>query len=124
MRITKQKQVVLNAVLNSCDHPTAEMVLARCKQELPSVNLATVYRNLHALSLENKIKRISISGGDRFDKTLDSHAHFKCVNCNCVFDIDNVDFNGIIERASGSVKTILGVDVVVNGLCLNCAKNS
>lgn len=124
MRITKQKQVVLNAVLNSCDHPTAEMVLSRCKQELPSVNLATVYRNLHALSFENKIKRISISGGDRFDKTLESHAHFKCVNCNCVFDIDNVDFNGIIERASGSVKTVLGVDVVVNGLCLNCAKNS
>ena len=124
MRETKQKQVVLNAVLNSCDHPTAETILMRCKAELPSVNLATVYRNLNALSLENKIRRLAISGGDRFDKTLHSHAHFKCVNCHCVFDIDNVNISDIIENAKGSVNTVLGIDLTVNGVCLSCAKNS
>ena len=124
MRITKQKQVVLNAVLNSSDHPTAETILLRCKEEMPSVNLATVYRNLNSLSLENKIKRISISGGDRFDKTLTNHAHFKCLCCQSVFDIDNVDICGIIDCVGDSVKDISSIDVNVTGTCLNCNKGN
>lgn len=120
MRNTKQKQVVLNAVLNSFDHPTAETVLNRCKAEMPSVNLATVYRNLHALTLENKIKRIAISGGDRFDKTLTEHAHFKCQKCQSVIDIDNVDICGIIDDAKCSVESVSSVEVTLSGLCLNC----
>ena len=47
--MSKQKQVVYNAVLNSVDHPSAETVLLRSKVEMPSFNLATVYRNLSAL---------------------------------------------------------------------------
>ncbi len=120
MRNTKQKQVVLNAVLNSFDHPTAETILNRCKAEMPSINLATVYRNLHALLLENKIKRIAISGGDRFDKTLTEHAHFKCQNCQSVIDIDNVDISGIIDNAKGNVKSVASVEVTLCGLCSNC----
>ena len=120
MRNTKQKQVVLNAVLNSFDHPTAETILQRCKAEIPSINLATVYRNLHVLLLENKIKRIAITGGDRFDKTLTEHAHFKCQKCQYVFDIDNVDISAIIDNAKGSVQSVTSVDVTLNGLCTNC----
>lgn len=124
MRSTKQKQVVLNAVLSSCDHPTAEVILQRSKIELPSINLATVYRNLNALVLENKIRRISISGGDRFDKTLSSHAHFKCAKCQSVFDVSCVDVNSLLDCVKTSVSAVIGVDVVVNGICLNCKVNS
>ena len=114
MRSTKQKQVVLNAVLSSCDHPTAEVILQRSKIELPSINLATVYRNLNALVLENKIRRISISGGDRF----------KCAKCQSVFDVSCVDVNSLLDSVKTSVSTIIDVDVVVNGICLNCKVNS
>ena len=124
MRLTRQKQVVLNAVLNSSDHPTAEMVLQRCKLEMPSVNLATVYRNLNSLALENKIRRIQISGGDRFDKTLTNHAHFKCLCCQSVFDIDNVDISGIIDNVGSAVSSVASVEVAVNGVCCNCKNNS
>ena len=124
MRMTKQKQVVLDAVLKSFDHPTAETVLVRCKEELPSVNLATVYRNLNALANENKIRRIQISGGDRFDKTLTNHAHFKCLRCNSVFDIDNVDISAIINRVDALGDTVSSVELAVNGICQNCKNKS
>ena len=124
MRMTKQKQVVLDAVLKSSDHPTAETVLVRCKEELPSVNLATVYRNLNALANENKIRRIQISGGDRFDKTLTNHAHFKCLCCNSVFDIDNVDISAIINRVDALGDTVSSVELAVNGICQNCKNKS
>ena len=50
--MSKQKTVVYNAVMSSSDHPTADMVLSRCKEVMPSINLATVYRNLNALIKE------------------------------------------------------------------------
>ena len=54
--MSKQKQVVYNAVLNSVDHPSAETVLLRSKVEMPSINLATVYRNLSALIKDGLVK--------------------------------------------------------------------
>ena len=54
--MSKQREIVYQAVTSSCDHPSAELVLARAKTVMPSINLATVYRNLNALISDGKIK--------------------------------------------------------------------
>ncbi len=120
MRNSKQRQVVYDAVLNSCDHPTAETILTKCKSVLPSVNLATVYRNLNTLVLENKIKRISQVGGDRFDKTLCNHAHFRCNCCNEVFDVLDIDVDGAVNGAIKSLGEVDVIEVSLSGTCANC----
>ncbi len=124
MRTTKQKQVVYDAVLSSCDHPTAETLLSRCKNVLPSVNLATVYRNLNSLVLENKIRRISLTSGDRFDKTLYNHAHFKCNCCGSVFDVLEVDVENAIKSTCKEVAVIDEVDFTLTGKCSACANST
>ena len=119
--MSKQRQVVYNAVCNSCDHPSAETVLIRSKAEMPSINIATVYRNLTALIKEGLVKKVVAEGGDRFDKTLCDHAHFQCRVCGSVFDVDGIDFSKLSLSSGGN--RIESVDVSVKGVCENCNKN-
>lgn len=118
--MSKQKEVVYTVVNSSCDHPTAELVAFRAKQLMPSINLATVYRNLTALEKENRIIRIHSDKGDRFDKTLCHHAHFKCDKCGEFFDILGIDLQKTLDNFKNEIHTISSVDFVVTGTCKNC----
>ena len=123
--MSKQRQVVLEVVKNSIDHPTAETVLFRCKEIMPSINLATVYRNLGALAKQGAINKISQYDGDRFDKTLHAHAHFKCINCGCLTDLLEIDVESIKKEVE--IKYNLKIDnssVLFDGICDNCLKFS
>ena len=118
--MSKQRQVVLTAVQTSCDHPTAEMVLGRCKELMPSINLATVYRNLNALVKEGKVRKIEAVGGDRFDKTLFDHAHFQCSKCGAVIDIMGIDVNPILAIAKFGGNDIIDTEINFRGVCATC----
>ncbi|MBO7213871.1 MAG: transcriptional repressor [Clostridia bacterium] len=118
--MSKQRVVVYNAVLNSSDHPTADVVLARCKEQMPSINIATVYRNLNALIKEGVIQKVMVDGGDRFDKTLGAHAHFQCKVCNAVVDIDGVDLSCLNSSGFTNDNRVDEIDVTFKGVCHNC----
>lgn len=123
MRNTKQKDAVYAAVINSCDHPDAETVYVRSKKIYSSIGLATVYRALSSLSNEGKILRISCPTGNRFDKTINPHAHFLCGNCGRVFDLKNFTVNELAaEIANGTNCKVDKIDVLVTGECDNCNK--
>ncbi len=122
--MSKQRQAVLNVVNESCDHPTAEVVLTRCKQIIPSINLATVYRNLSALVKQGAINKISQNDGDRFDKTLISHAHFKCIKCGKLTDLLELNVESIKSEVENKYSLkIDDLNVVFDGTC-NCCLNS
>ena len=124
MRKTLQKEAVLKAVLESCDHPNAEAVYIRSKAYYPSISFATVYRALTSLSNEGKILKISCPMGDRFDKTLHPHVHLKCSCCGGVTDLLGVnvfDVKNAIET-SNEIK-IDKIDFLITGVCQQCNSN-
>ncbi len=124
MKLSKQRQAVLDVVNNSCDHPTAETILFRCKDLVPTINLATVYRNLACLVELGLIKKISQEGGDRYDKTLIKHAHFKCCNCGCLTDVNDVDFNSIISNIEEKFAfKIDDTNLLFSGKCEKCLRS-
>jgi len=96
-----QRDTILKVVIDSCDHPTAEVIYNRVRNIIPNISLGTVYRNLNALVDNDYIKRIGISNNqDRFDKTLKPHHHIRCIMCNNVSDIfsdTSLDFYDKIE---------------------------
>ena len=88
MRYSIQRQLILDYVLNSCEHPTAEMIYRDLKKEIPNLSLGTVYRNLNLLVERNLIKKIVVPNNvDRFDKTLIDHDHMNCIKCGRMLDI-------------------------------------
>ena len=119
--MSKQKQVVYNAVVNSCDHPSAETVLLRSKAELPSINLATIYRNLKVLVGQGLVNKISQDEGDRFDKTLCAHAHFKCTNCGSLTDLLEIDVESIKKEVELKYNFKANeTNFVFKGVCSSC----
>ena len=118
--MAKCKDAVLKAVLDSCDHPTADTVLYRAKQIMPTINIASVYRNLNALVKEGKVRKIEAVGGDRFDKTLCDHAHFQCSMCGKVEDIMEIDVNSVLDIAKLTKNVIIDAEVNFRGICSDC----
>ena len=69
MRNTKQRDLILQIINNSYNHPCAYDIYLDCKKEIPNISLGTVYRNLNTLLESNSIQKIkSTDNIDRYDK--------------------------------------------------------
>ncbi|WP_446008251.1 transcriptional repressor [Candidatus Electrothrix sp.] len=126
LRMTHQRELILEELGNCHNHPTADALYERIKKKLPRISLATVYRNLEILSEAGMIRKLEISGRQkRFDKEIDQHDHVFCVQCRRVDDIkfDQSRLASLGEDQSLGY-AISGCRVEFFGICPKCqAKN-
>ncbi|HAN20368.1 MAG: hypothetical protein A2Y15_07985 [Clostridiales bacterium GWF2_36_10] len=126
-RNTKQKNIILKVVKNSCTHPTAEEVYAGVAKELPNVSLTTVYRNLNKLAEQGIIKRLLIPNQpDRFEKNPTKHYHVCCEICGAFEDLIKPCYNLNLDEKEclESGFFIKSHEIIFKGLCPNCRKNN
>jgi len=125
LNYSKQRAKILEVVKNNCNHPNADIIYKEVKKTYPNISLGTVYRNLNQLAEMGEIKKISMaSQGDRFDKTLFTHSHIHCIDCDKVEDIKFMkidDWSSKIEKENNY--KLLSCDVVFEGICSKCQKN-
>jgi Fe2+ or Zn2+ uptake regulation protein/predicted transcriptional regulator len=127
LRMTHQREVILDELGKCKNHPTADLLYERVKKRLPRISLATVYRNLEILSEAGMIKKLEISGRQkRFDWDLEQHDHIFCVQCRRV---DNIEINrdGKLSLSDDQSRgyQISGCRVEFFGVCPKCqAKNA
>ncbi len=125
-RNTIQGQLVLNAVRQLGNHPTADDVYNYVVQMHPNISKGTVYRNLNSLAEDGILVKISVpDAADRFDHTLEKHYHIKCMNCKEFVDV-NLDYiQELDDKVAESTKyKILSHDVVFKGICHNCCNKN
>ena len=60
MKFSRQRELILNEVMNSHIHPTADVIYTNLKKENPGLSLGTVYRNLSQLTENWYISKLSI----------------------------------------------------------------
>ena len=100
--MTRQRQLIYNIIQRADDHPTAEMIYARAKAEMPSIAFGTVYRNLKLMVDAGEILHIPVAGEpDRYDKTIRPHAHMQCIECGRVADCDPGDLKSYFSSKIG-----------------------
>ena len=130
-KYSKQRELILNSLQNRCDHPTAEMLYMDLKEQMPSIGIATVYRNLVDLCKEGQIHKIvTKNGADRFDGNIIDHIHFTCDECGCVQDIfpseeEQMQIEEQMElfaKSIGSKKNM--TQIMITGTCKSCIENS
>src|SRR5207249_9338925 len=86
-RRTRQLEQVFEALKGDHTHPFAHEIYRRVHQRLPRISLATVYRNLHSLVEEGKIRTLLLDGqGARYDPETREYDHFVCERCGRVDD--------------------------------------
>ena len=117
---TKQRQLILDAVMASTTHPTADELFQDIRKQLPTISLATVYRNLNILSEDGRIRKIEMPGmPDRFDWRMTTHDHLWCEKCGRVFDFTLPQaLDRQIEEVSGM--KVRQYTLVARGLCPAC----
>lgn len=124
-RNTVQRDMVLNAVREMHNHPTADEIYQNVTHKHPSVSKATVYRNLNLLAERGDIRRVShLNAADRFDFDLHPHYHFCCKGCGGVFDVDIVDEPNLLQQVHNTDDFLFEeYDIVFSGLCPHCYHN-
>ena len=118
---TKQRQLILEAIRATDSHPTADELFQTVRQKLPTISLATVYRNLNFLADAGEIRKLSMPGmPDRFDWRMSAHDHLVCGGCGRVYDFVLPErLTDRIAKAAGM--QVEGYTLVARGLCPACA---
>ena len=123
LKVTPQRVAILEYVLNSFSHPTADTIYQGMVESYPSMSLATVYKTLDTLRNQGVIVELNLGeDSNRYDANKAPHAHFKCISCNAVIDIC---LNGVIEHIGEEVAREYGVSVLdqrmfLFGKCPKC----
>ena len=125
MKFSKQRELILNYILNSHEHLTADTIYADLKKDNPELSLGTVYRNLTKLTEIGAIKKVSLPNQvDKFDKNLDPHAHFICYECGSITDINIPEVDKFLNKISKDEDiSIRKYDLTLNGTCKKCKSN-
>ncbi len=121
-RNSKQKEAILRLVKGTTSHPTADWVYERVRREIPNISLGTVYRDLGVLHQEGKILELQFTGtASRFDGRTENHYHFRCEQCDRVFDLDeSVDKENDKKVARKTGFKISYHSLEFRGLCRDC----
>lgn len=122
MKFSKQRELILNYILNSHEHLTADTIYADLKKDNPELSLGTVYRNLTKLTEIGAIKKVSLPNQvDKFDKNLEPHAHLICDECGSVTDIDIPEVKSFIDKVSKDEDILINrYNISFNGICKKC----
>ena len=122
MKYSRQRELILETVQRSDDHPTADTIYTRVRAQDPKVSLGTVYRNLNLLCENGQLLKVPIPGAsDRFDHTLGDHAHAYCEVCGSVTDAE-VDEKQVMKLVKNQKGYVQDCAVVLIGVCEVCCE--
>jgi Fur family peroxide stress response transcriptional regulator len=89
LRMTKQRQEIYRLLIAHRDHPTANEVFMRAKEQLPNISLATVYNCLEALVQHGIIRQVNFEReSSRYCPNLREHGHFHDSATGIIHDVD------------------------------------
>lgn len=124
LKLTKQRQEILDLIQTSSGHMTADQIHSELKDNNVKIGIATVYRNLNVLFDKHLINRVRHPElGYIYDKNVDEHYHFRCVECDRIEDVSIAQQNqlhNIVEKELGCI--VKSHDINFEGVCRECLK--
>lgn len=122
VRITPQRNAILEYLVTSKSHPTADDIYKSLASHFPNMSVATVYNNLRVFLGVGLIKELTYGdASSRFDFTTHDHYHIMCDSCG---DIVDFQYPGL-EEVEQLAAHITGFEVSshrleVYGTCPAC----
>lgn len=120
-RHTSQR-IAIEASIRSARRPLSPAeILDAAKPDAPTINLATVYRTLKRLAESGLIRPVELPGEpSRYELAgLPHHHHFKCDDCDRVFDVPGKCPSGLTDGLPSGFR-VRDHEVVLVGTCADC----
>jgi len=126
VRITPQRHAILEYLVTTKSHPTADDIYKSLSSNFPNMSVATVYNNLRVFRNVNLIKELTYGdASSRFDFVTNDHYHIICNDCGKIVDFHYPGLQEVEHFASHV--TGFKVDshrLEVYGTCPTCAANT
>ncbi|WP_461023492.1 Fur family transcriptional regulator [Thalassiella azotivora] len=126
-RVTRARQVVVEALAAQTGHPSVDELCAAVEQRDPSVHRATVYRTLERLTdlgaathvhlgTAGTVYHLVVPGG------VGQHLHARCRLCGRVVDLPGDLLDPVRTRLAEQGEFVLDPQhVALSGTCRDCA---
>ena len=121
--VTMQRRVILEAVLQRDDHPTADQIYEAVQEHIPQLSRTTIYRVLDTFVDLGIIRRLHQTGAARFDGKINRHHHVVCVHCGKIVDLEDRNLDQL-SPPKGKLQgfKIDDYSVQFSGTCPDCQK--
>jgi Fur family ferric uptake transcriptional regulator len=124
LKLTRQRQLILEVLESSREHLDAEAVCARAKERDARIGIATVYRTLALLKKLGLAEEHSLGEDHGHFEAADKakpHFHFTCAKCGKVVEFESPQVLRLAkalceERGWRAVE----VNLHFNGYCRQC----
>ena len=122
VRITETRKAVIDFIIQSHDHPSADMIYQALLPAFPNMSLATVYNNLKALIDEGFVSELKVRNDTTTYYDFMGHQHLNviCEKCGRIADMD-LDLPDVQQEAADQTGyQITKSQMVVYGICPDC----
>ncbi|WP_430882913.1 Fur family transcriptional regulator [Fusibacter sp. JL216-2] len=122
IKASYQRIRILKYFQEHLTHPTVNDIYLELVPEIPTLSKTTVYNTLNLFVDKNILDVILIEENEaRYDWAMQTHGHFKCVECGNVFDLN-------IQLNPESIPDLDGYEikeqhVYIKGVCTKCQKS-
>jgi Fur family peroxide stress response transcriptional regulator len=124
LSVTHQRLAIFEVLAASREHPSAEQLHRAVQRRLPTLSLATVYKNLEALKSIGAVADVNpLHEEGRYEAALPGtgagrpHHHLVCVSCKKVRDLHQV---GPLRIGDSQGFAVSAIRVQAEGLCPEC----
>jgi len=126
LSVTHQRLAIFEALASSREHPSAEQLHKAVQRRIPTLSLATVYKNLEALKAIGAVVDVNpLHEQARYESALPGtgaghpHHHLVCTSCKKVRDLHDSELDRLRVRDPQGFD-VRAVRVQAEGLCPEC----
>jgi len=120
LKATPQRLLILT-IISEGGHIDIETIYNKIKKIIPSISIATIYKNLKLLVEKGIIKEVNISSFKLlYEVNTTEHIHLICKNCKKIFDmeINNTEFKKLLENNIQNKIDKFEINAFI--ICKNC----
>jgi len=123
VRITPQRHAILEYLINSMSHPTADEIYKALEGKFPNMSVATVYNNLRVFREVGLVKELTYGdASSRFDFVTSQHYHVICDRCGKIVDFHYPGLDEVEHLASHVTGFNVGHHrMEIYGICPECS---
>jgi Fur family ferric uptake transcriptional regulator len=123
VRITPQREMIVDALAHGSGHMTAEEIYDQVKEHTRAINIATVYRTLELLVEAGLANRANLWDGRLVYATNlhGPHLHLVCRSCGTTVDADSNMLSSFVTQVKDEYHFLTDWQhISLQGTCQSC----
>lgn len=122
-----QRIKILEYLQGNTSHPTVEMIYRDLSPKIPTLSKTTIYNTLKLFAEKEIVSLLVINQTEiRVDPNIVAHAHFFCINCSKIYDMDlnRSIFDLVNKEVEEKGFKLKETHITLKGVCRECSQKT